>query len=141
MRLRLLAAATVAACLIPASSAFAGDPIMPLSQVAAGMQCTGYSVVQGTTISSFNVEVLDVIDGDPASDGPKILFEVSGPVVDETGVGPGFSGLADLLPRRRGREPQHRRHLAVGRRVRRQGRARDADRVDPRQSDRPAAGA
>ena len=30
--------------------------------------------------------------GDPASDGPKILFEVSGPAVDETGVGPGFSG-------------------------------------------------
>jgi hypothetical protein len=92
MRVRLLAAATVAACLLPASTALAGDPIMPLSQVSAGMQCTGYSVVQGTTISSFDVEVLDVIDGDPASDGPKILVEVSGPAVDATGVGPGFSG-------------------------------------------------
>ena len=88
-----LAAAVVAACLLPASPALAGDPIMPLGQVAAGMQCTGYSVIQGTTISSFGVEVLDVVDGgDPESDGPKILFEVSGPAVDETGVGPGFSG-------------------------------------------------
>jgi hypothetical protein len=98
MRLRLLAAATVAACLLPASPALAGDPIMPLSQVSAGMQCTGYSVVQGTTISSFDVEVLDVIDGDPASDGPKILVEVSGPAVDATGVGPGFSGSPIYCP-------------------------------------------
>jgi hypothetical protein len=98
MRLRLLAAATVAACLLPASTALAGDPILPLSQVHAGMQCTGYSVVQGTTISSFSVEVLDVIDGDPASDGPRILIEVSGPVVDETGVGPGFSGSPIYCP-------------------------------------------
>ena len=33
---------------------------MPLSQVQAGMRCTGYSVIQGTTISSFDVQVLDV---------------------------------------------------------------------------------
>jgi hypothetical protein len=92
MRLRLLAAATVAACLLPASTAAAGDPIMALSDVQPGMQCTGYSVVQGTTISSFGVRVLDVVDGDPYSDGPRILFEVSGPAVDSTGIGPGFSG-------------------------------------------------
>jgi hypothetical protein len=92
MRFRLLAAATGAACLLPASTAAAGDPIMPLSQVHAGMHCTGYSVVQGTAISSFDVDVLDVIDGDPASDGPRILFEVSGAAIDATGIGPGFSG-------------------------------------------------
>lgn len=92
MRLRLLAAASVAACLLPASTAAAGDPIMALSDVRPGMQCTGYSVVQGTTISTFDVRVLDVIDGDPASDGPRILFEVSGPAIDATGIGPGFSG-------------------------------------------------
>src|SRR5262245_22067647 len=98
MRPRLLAAATVAACLIPASTAAAGDPIMPLAQVQPGMQCTGYSVVQGTTISSFDVKVLDVVDGDPASDGPRILFEVSGPAVDATGIGPGFSGSPIYCP-------------------------------------------
>jgi hypothetical protein len=98
MRARLLAAATLAACLLPASTAAAGDPIMPLSQVQAGMQCTGYSVVQGTTISSFDVDVLDVIDGDPLSDGPRILVEASGPAVDATGIGPGFSGSPIYCP-------------------------------------------
>jgi hypothetical protein len=92
MRARLLAAATAAALLLPASTAVAGDPIMALSDVRAGMQCTGYSVVKGTAISSFDVEVLDVIDGDPVSEGPRILVEASGPAVDATGIGPGFSG-------------------------------------------------
>jgi hypothetical protein len=98
MRLRLLAAATLAACLIPASTAFAGDPIMPLTDVQPGMQCTGYSVVQGTSISSFDVEVVDIIDGDPASDGPRIIFEVSGAAIDATGIGPGFSGSPIYCP-------------------------------------------
>jgi hypothetical protein len=99
MRARLLAAATTAAALIvPASTAFAGDPIMPLSDVQPGMQCTGYTVVKGTTITSFNVEVLDVIDGDPFSDGPRILVEGSGPAVDSTGIGPGFSGSPVYCP-------------------------------------------
>src|SRR5918997_1855198 len=98
MRAPLLVAATLAACLLPASTAAAGDPIMPLSQVQAGMQCTGYSVIHGTTISSFDVEVLDVIDGDPLSEGPRILVEASGPAVDATGLGPGFSGSPIYCP-------------------------------------------
>ena len=40
MRIRTLAAA-VAALLVPAAPAFAGDPTMPLWQVQAGMRCTG----------------------------------------------------------------------------------------------------
>ena len=91
MRTRLLAT-TVAALLLPATPAAAGDPIMPLSQVRSGMQCTGYSVVHGTEISSFGVEILDVIDGDASGQGPRLLVRVSGPSVDATGVGPGFSG-------------------------------------------------
>src|ERR671915_1557907 len=98
MRAPLLVAAPAAPALPPASTALAGDPIMPLSQVSAGMQCTGYSVVQGTTISSFDVEVLDVIDGDPLSEGPRILVEASGPAVDSTGIGPGFSGSPIYCP-------------------------------------------
>src|SRR4051795_10471016 len=92
MRTRSLAAA-VAALLLPAAPAFAaGDPIMPLSEVHAGMRCTGYSVVRGTEISSFDVEIEDVIDGDASGEGPRLLVRVSGPAVDGTGVGPGFSG-------------------------------------------------
>ena len=65
---------------------------MPLSEVRAGMRCTGLSVVRGTDISSFDVEVLDVIADDPAVGGARLLVRVSGPAVDATGVGPGFSG-------------------------------------------------
>ncbi len=65
---------------------------MPLSEVRSGMRCTGLSVVRGTEISSFDVDVIDVIADDPAVGGPRILIRVSGAAVDATGVGPGFSG-------------------------------------------------
>jgi hypothetical protein len=63
---------------------------MPLSQVHAGMDCTGETVVQGTTISQFNVHVIDIVE-DPVA-GPRILISVSGPAVDRTGVAEGMSG-------------------------------------------------
>jgi hypothetical protein len=93
MRLRPPLLAAIAALLVAAAPASAaGDPILPLSQVHSGMRCTGYSVIRGTAISSFDVEVLDVVDADPDADGPRILVQVSGPAVDATGIGPGFSG-------------------------------------------------
>src|ERR1700742_3398081 len=96
--MRLLpVAAAVAAVLVPAAPAFAGDPTMPLWQVSAGMRSTGYSVVQGTTISSFEVDVGDVAGGE-ARGGGRILIQVSGPAVDATGVGPGFSGSPIYCP-------------------------------------------
>jgi len=83
---RLPAALAVAvASLLLAAPARAGDPIMPLSQVHKGMHCTAYSVIQGTDISSFNADVIDVTE-----DG--ILINSSGPAVDSTGIGEGFSG-------------------------------------------------
>jgi hypothetical protein len=86
-------AITVAALLLSAAPAMAaGDPIMPLSEVHAGMSCTGYSVIRGTDITTFDVRVDDVIDGDASGEGPRILIGVSGPAVDATGIGPGFSG-------------------------------------------------
>ena len=95
MDARHLAAALGAALLagIAPGTAFAGDPIMPLSELRPGMQCTGYSVIRGTEISAFDVEIVDVVSGDAsANDGPRILIRVSGEAVDRTGVGPGFSG-------------------------------------------------
>ena len=56
------------------------------------MTCTGLSVVRGTAISSFNVEIIDVIAAESGLSGPRLLVRVSGPAVDATGVGPGFSG-------------------------------------------------
>ena len=78
--------------LVAVPAARAADPIMPLSEVRPGMRCTGLSVIKGTTISSFDVEILDVIAPEAGLSGPRILIRVSGPAVDETGIGPGFSG-------------------------------------------------
>jgi hypothetical protein len=93
-----LAAAAVFAPLIVASPAGAAEPIMPLSQVQKGMKCTGLSVVQGTDISSFDVEILDVVAGDAASRQPLILARISGPAVAESGLAEGFSGSPIVCP-------------------------------------------
>src|SRR5687768_779899 len=81
-----------------ASPALAADPIMPLEDVERGMECEGRSVFRGTTIESFDVEILDVIAQDPMGSGPVILFRASGPAVDETGLGFGFSGSPIYCP-------------------------------------------
>ena len=133
MRRARLLAATVAALLLPASPALAGDPTMPLSEVQPGMRCTGYTVVRGTEITTFDVEIQDVIDGDATGEGPRLLIRVSGPAVDATGVGPGFSGSPIYCD---GRNVGS--HLGVAGRVRRRRRAGHADRDDPRDGARRA---
>ncbi|MEA2474068.1 MAG: hypothetical protein QOE06_1983 [Thermoleophilaceae bacterium] len=89
MRLRT-AFAVFAVLLGTAASAYAGDPIMPLSQVKPGMKCKGYTVIRGTDITSFDVEVVDVFEQRPYA--PAILVRVSGPAVANGGVAAGFSG-------------------------------------------------
>jgi hypothetical protein len=63
---------------------------MPLSQVKPGMKCTGYTVIRGTEIASFDVEIVDVFEPRPYA--PAILVRVSGPAVADGGVAAGFSG-------------------------------------------------
>jgi hypothetical protein len=92
------AAVTAAAVLIPATAARAGDPVMALGDVHSGMQCTGYTVVRGTDVAAFTTEVVDVVDDRTSGTGPRILVEVSGPAVDDTGIGPGFSGSPIYCP-------------------------------------------
>jgi hypothetical protein len=98
MNLRQLILSTLAAAAtLPAGAAAAdGGPIMPLSQVQPGMSCTGETVVLGTTISSFDVQVID-IEQDPV-EGARILVSVSGPAVDRTGIAEGFSGSPVYCP-------------------------------------------
>ena len=92
MRHRFAFAACLIASLGAVPAAQAADPIMRLSDVRPGMDCKALSVIRGTAISEFDVEVIDVIRGDSAAPGARILIRVSGPAVDATGVGPGFSG-------------------------------------------------
>jgi len=83
--------------LLGASPATARDPITPLSDVHRGLRCTALTVVHGTTISSFDVEVLDVV-ADARGTYARILVRVSGPAVAETGVAFGFSGSPVYCP-------------------------------------------
>jgi hypothetical protein len=88
LRTRLAAPLAAALSVAVPAVAHAGDPIMPLAQVHAGMHCTGYSVIRGTDITSFDVDVIDVLAGPDA----QILVKVSGPAVDQSGIAEGFSG-------------------------------------------------
>ncbi|HEU4703143.1 MAG TPA: hypothetical protein VFS37_11740 [Conexibacter sp.] len=83
--------------LLAAPGAWARDPITPLRDVHRGLHCTARTVVQGTTISEFDVDVLDVV-ADQFGDGARILVHVSGPAVAATGIASGFSGSPVYCP-------------------------------------------
>lgn len=89
--MRRLLLAAVAAALVAPSSARADGPILPLSEVRPGMQCVGLSVVRGAEISQFDVDVIDVVDRGRGG-AARIVVRVSGPAIEPTGLGPGFSG-------------------------------------------------
>jgi len=95
MRRQLLAA--LAVTLVAPTAARAADPIMPLAEVQPGLRCTGLSVVRSLDIASFDVEVVDVVDRQRGN-AARIIVRVSGPAVDATGLGPGFSGSPILCP-------------------------------------------
>ena len=95
--MRCLLLATLAAAFALPVTAAAAEPVMALGEVRAGARCTGLSVVQGTAITAFDVEILDVINRErPAS--AQILIRVSGPAIAATGLGPGFSGSPIYCP-------------------------------------------
>ena len=95
---RYLAASWSAVALAAAAPAHAGDPIMPLSQVHKGMHCTARTVLQGTALSTFDIEVLDIVVGGTGNAGPLILVRASGAAIAQTGVGAGFSGSPVYCP-------------------------------------------
>jgi hypothetical protein len=94
---RRIFACAVALVLLSAPAAWARDPITPLRDIHRGLICTARTVVQGTDISSFDVEVLDVV-ADSDGTGPRILVRVSGPAVAASGLAEGFSGSPVYCP-------------------------------------------
>ena len=102
MRARLIAL-TVAALLLPAAPAAAGDPIMPLSQVRQGMQCTGYSVVQGTADWVFR-----------PNDREIQLETLSGWAAAAREIGVALPDVVDWLTRRRDQVTAGRSTIRVG---------------------------
>ena len=77
--------------------AWGRDPIVPLNEIHRGLHCTAATVIQGTDITSFDVDVLDVVAGLDGG-GARILVHVSGPAVAGTGVASGFSGSPVYCP-------------------------------------------
>ncbi|MGY4707824.1 SpoIVB peptidase S55 domain-containing protein [Candidatus Bipolaricaulota sp. J31] len=66
--------------------------IMPFAEVAPGMRGYGLTVVAGTEISRFEVEVVGVID-EPGSENDFIVIRASGDAVERSGgIAQGMSG-------------------------------------------------
>jgi hypothetical protein len=94
---RAAALALLATALAPAAHA-AGPPTLAFDQLRPGMTCSVQSVISGTAISSFGAHVDELISGGSNPAASRILLTVSGPAIDSTGVGPGFSGSPVSCP-------------------------------------------
>jgi hypothetical protein len=93
VRGRAAAALAAAALGLGAAQAAAADPILPLSEVRAGMVGEARTVVRGTDIVTFPVTVLDVQRGADGPGGTLILVRAEGPLMEQTGgVALGMSG-------------------------------------------------
>lgn len=94
---RRVLACAILLLLLAAPGASAREAITPLRDVHRGLSCTARTVVQGTEIASFDVEVLDVV-ADVDGTGARILVRVSGPAVAASGIASGFSGSPVYCP-------------------------------------------
>jgi hypothetical protein len=78
--------------MLPMSLVWAAPDIMPVDEIKTGMQGIGKTVVSGTKIEDFNVEVLGVMKNKGPS-GDLILVRTYGDVIDRTGgIAQGMSG-------------------------------------------------
>lgn len=86
--------ASILLCAVAASAAdLQGVEIYPLSSLKAGTHGTGYTVIRGTQIETFDVEILELIPKGGFDGGPMILAKFSGPVVEHSkGIAGGYSG-------------------------------------------------
>ena len=79
-------------CLLPVAAAAAQPEILPVDQITAGMKGIAKTVVTGTQIEEFGVEVLGVMKSKGPS-GDLILIRTYGDVIDRTGgIAQGMSG-------------------------------------------------
>ena len=70
-----------------------GEEFMPVSEIREGMRGYAKTVVHGTKIETFDVDVLGIMKKKGANGGDLILVKVSGPLIDQTeGIAQGMSG-------------------------------------------------
>ncbi len=71
----------------------AAQEFLPVSEVQEGMHGYAKTVVHGTKIETFDVDVLGIMKQKGANGGDLVLVKVSGPLIDETeGIAQGMSG-------------------------------------------------
>jgi hypothetical protein len=91
LRLPLLALLVCLAALTPAPGGPKSDPVWNVDDVRPGMKGTGRTVMHGTKVEPFDVEVLGVLKNtSPGRD--LVLCRLSGLDLDKTGVIAGMSG-------------------------------------------------
>lgn len=92
MRRVALACALLAVLGYGTLPAAATSPLMPTAELRPKMRGVARTVVRGTAVESFDIEVLSVIPGAGAS-GDLILVRASGPLIRKTGgIAAGMSG-------------------------------------------------
>ncbi len=70
-----------------------GVQTMTVSEIQTGMTGIGRTVIRGTEIQDFDVEVIDVFASMGFNGGPLIMVRLSGEVIDATGgIAGGYSG-------------------------------------------------
>ncbi|AGB42319.1 SpoIVB peptidase S55 [Halobacteroides halobius DSM 5150] len=69
----------------------ASPQIMPLNQIKPGMKATGKTVIKGTKIEKFDVEIISILRKQVGH--PLILVKTSGDLIEQTGgIASGMSG-------------------------------------------------
>ncbi len=92
LRLCRMAALLILLLSLPAAMAEAAPEIMPLEDIRAGMQGVAKTVVSGTKIEEFGVEVLGIMKNKGPS-GDLILVRTYGDLIERTGgIAQGMSG-------------------------------------------------
>ncbi len=81
----------VLACSCAAALPVGAEEFISVDEIERGMSGFGLTVVEGTDVDTFQVEVLDVMHG-RASSGDIILVRVSGLGTELTGIAQGMSG-------------------------------------------------
>lgn len=90
--LRVLCIGLLALWIFPLPTVLAAPDILPVDQIQTGMMGIGKTVIAGTKIEEFNVEVLGVMKG-KGPQGDLILVRTSGDVIDRAGgIAEGMSG-------------------------------------------------
>ena len=84
----------ISVCLVFAGwAAVSAEEFLPVSEVREGMHGYAKTVVHGTQVETFDVDVLGVMKQKGATGGDLILVKVSGDLIDKTeGIAQGMSG-------------------------------------------------